>query len=82
MGSIDAVVAVDHIRAVAEHAFDVEGMSCEHCVRAVKSALESVPGVAKADVRVGHAEVDAEAPATRDVLVEAIEREGYRVIGR
>ena len=61
--------------------FDIEGMSCDHCVRAVKNALEAVPGVRAADVRVGHADVETEG-ATRDALVGAIEEEGYRVVGR
>ena len=30
---------------MAKTVLNVEGMSCEHCVSAVKSAIESVPGV-------------------------------------
>jgi copper chaperone len=29
----------------------VEGMSCEHCVKALTEALKAVPGVKAADVR-------------------------------
>lgn len=61
--------------------FDIEGMSCDHCVRAVKNALEGVPGVRSADVRVGHADVESEG-ASRDSLVSAIEEEGFHVVGQ
>jgi len=39
----------------------VDGMSCEHCVQAVKKALEGVPGVRSARVSLeqGLAEVEA-----------------------
>ena len=59
----------------------IEGMSCQHCVRAVRSALEGVPGVTIEDVQVGTARVridDGEADRSR--LVKAIEGEGYAVV--
>jgi copper chaperone len=66
------------------HSFDIEGMSCDHCVRAVRSALESLPGVESVNVRIGHVDVklSADAGTSRDALVDAIEEEGYRVRGR
>lgn len=64
------------------HAFDISGMTCDHCVRAVKKALEGVPGVRRADVRVGHADVESEDTVRKDLLVTAIEEEGYQVRGR
>lgn len=57
----------------------VEGMSCAHCVRAVREALLSVPGVSKAevDLEAGRARVEGE-PVDIDRLVQAVEDEGYR----
>lgn len=58
------------------------GMSCAHCVRAVRAALEAVPGVTVEDVEIGTARVsyddDAVAP---DDLRRAVEREGYPLAG-
>jgi len=54
-------------------------MSCGHCVRAVKEALESVPGVAVAEVTLepGHAIVQAEAAVSPEQLIAAVKEEGY-----
>ncbi len=52
----------------------IRGMSCGHCVMAVKKALESVAGARTLDVQVGHARVDGPAGldgALRDAIVEA-----------
>ena len=62
-------------------ALEIQGMSCDHCVRAVKNALGEVPGVREASVKVGHADVQAEDDTSRDAIVRAIEQEGYRVVG-
>ena len=59
---------------------DIEGMSCEHCVRAVKTALCNTPGVhaATVDLRAGAAEVEYEEEAVApEQLVAAVESEGY-----
>jgi copper chaperone len=56
----------------------VEGMSCEHCVRSVDSALRGVNGVQELDVRMGEVDVSYD-PDSTDVtaLLEAVEDEGY-----
>ena len=61
----------------------VGGMTCAGCARHVTEALESVPGVASADVpgwESGRADValDAGAPADPAGLVAAVEAAGYR----
>ncbi|MEB3221717.1 MAG: cation transporter [Candidatus Sericytochromatia bacterium] len=53
----------------------IDGMSCDHCVRAVKQALEGVAGVARAEVTVGAADVEGE--AAPDALLAALDAEGY-----
>lgn len=62
----------------------VEGMSCQHCVKAVKSALEKLPGVQSVEVSL---EKKKAAVAFDPALVglpaikAAIEGEGYAVKG-
>lgn len=53
----------------------IEGMSCDHCVRAVRAALLSVSGVTGAEVAVGTATVEGE--AAPEALVAAVTEEGY-----
>ncbi|MFN0095894.1 MAG: heavy-metal-associated domain-containing protein [Dehalococcoidia bacterium] len=56
----------------------IDGMTCDHCVHAVTSALSGVPGVAEAQVS-----LDDKAATVRgdafDVtaLIEAVKEEGY-----
>jgi copper chaperone CopZ len=56
----------------------IEGMSCEHCVRAVRGRLERTDGVKVDDVSVGSATLDYDPAKTNvDVIEEAIADEGY-----
>ena len=57
---------------------NVEGMTCDHCVSAVKGALERTPGVEKAsvDLDAGHATVEGAADV--QAMLQAVESEGYR----
>ena len=59
-------------------ALSIEGMSCGHCVGAVKRALQSVPGVTVSDVRVGAASIETDlVPAPIDAIKTAVEDAGY-----
>lgn len=56
----------------------VTGMTCDHCVRSVTKALQTVAGVEKVSVSLdtGRAHVDGKAvPAA---LIRAVEEEGYK----
>ena len=55
----------------------ITGMSCAHCVRAVTSALESVPGVESVEVDLDLACARVEGQADADALIEAVVAEGY-----
>ncbi|MEP6493685.1 MAG: heavy-metal-associated domain-containing protein [bacterium] len=56
----------------------IEGMTCEHCVRAVRNRLERTPGVKADDVQIGLAVLDYDPAATNvDDIEEAIADEGY-----
>jgi len=57
----------------------VEGMSCQHCVRAVFTALAAVDGITRADVKLGSIEVEHDGRVTIDQLREAVAVAGYVV---
>ncbi|HOE18311.1 MAG TPA: cation transporter [Syntrophorhabdaceae bacterium] len=58
----------------------IEGMSCQHCVMAVKKALGGVPGVVESDVQIGSVTVEYDEAKTRQRDIEAaIEKAGYKV---
>ena len=61
--------------------FEIEGMTCDHCVKAVRQALEDVSGAVVETVEQGRAVVDAGPEATRDQLADAIAQAGYTVTG-
>ena len=56
----------------------IEGMSCTHCVAAVKGALASLPGVEIEDVSIGAATLTYDPARTSvDAIVDAVNDEGY-----
>ncbi len=57
----------------------IEGMSCQHCVRAVFTALTAVEGISRADVSIGAIEVEHDGRVTPDQLRQAIAVAGYAV---
>lgn len=57
----------------------IAGMSCQHCVRAVFTALAGVPGVRRADVRIGGATIEHDGPLDADAVRAAVELAGYEV---
>jgi copper chaperone CopZ len=58
----------------------VEGMSCQHCVKHVKEALESVRGVSKAEVALEKKEAVVEGMSLDDAaLKSAVAEAGYNV---
>lgn len=58
----------------------ISGMSCAHCTRAVFTALTGVPGISRADVKVGSAVLEHEAPISLDAVKEAVAAAGYAVV--
>jgi copper chaperone len=58
---------------------NVEGMSCDHCVRAVREALSKVSGVDRVvDVSRERGEAIVDGRPDVATLIAAIEAEGYR----
>ena len=57
----------------------VQGMSCGHCVAAVKGALTRLDGVEVRDVKIGSATVAYDpAKVSTDQIAGAIAEEGYQ----
>ena len=61
----------------------IEGMMCTHCSGRVKKALEELPGVVSAEVshENGTAVVTMSAPVDDATLKNAVEDQGYQVVG-
>lgn len=57
---------------------NIEGMTCDHCVEAVKGALERTPGVEKAQVDFQAGQATVEGAADVQMMLQAVEAEGYR----
>ena len=58
---------------------DIEGMSCGHCVRAVREALSAVDGVEVRDVSIGSADIAVdERRAPPDRILDAVADAGYQ----
>jgi len=55
----------------------VDGMTCQHCVRAVFTALAGVEGIDRADVRIGSIDVAHDGTVTIDQIRDAVELAGY-----
>lgn len=59
--------------------FKVEGMMCQHCVAHVKTALEGVAGVEKAevDLKKKSAVVTLNGEVSSEALISAVTEAGY-----
>ena len=56
----------------------IEGMTCQHCVRAVDGRLRRTPGVEVTSVTIGSADVRYDpVRINADEIAEAIADEGY-----
>lgn len=62
-----------------QHQFEVQGMTCGHCERAVTNAIQELDP--QAQVRIDRAQnrVDVDSSQPREALAAAIAEEGYQV---
>ncbi|GAB6282519.1 MAG: copper chaperone CopZ [Ignavibacterium sp.] len=59
----------------------IEGMSCEHCVMAVKKELNKIDGLKVDNVQIGKAIVEYdEHKVKKEDLVNAIDEAGYKLV--
>jgi copper chaperone len=59
--------------------FQVQGMSCSHCVGAVTEAVKSVDPQAEVQVDLATGKVDVQSQQDHAAIARAIEEEGYKV---
>ena len=60
---------------------DITGMSCDHCVRAVREALAGVDGAQVESVEIGSATVRYDPARTSpEALADAVSDEGYEAV--
>jgi copper chaperone len=61
--------------------FQVQGMTCGHCVRAVTQAVQSVDPAAEVKVDLASGRVQVQSASDPAAIARAIEDEGYKVGG-
>jgi len=59
--------------------FQVQGMSCGHCVGAVTQAVKSVDPQAEVKVDLASGKVEVDSQQDHAAIARAIEEEGYKV---
>jgi copper ion binding protein len=65
--------------ATTQATYTVTGMTCDHCVRAVREEVSGLPGVQSVDVDLasGAVHVTSSAPLARDDVAAAVDEAGY-----
>lgn len=66
---------------MAEFEFWVNGMTCEHCERAVTAELSALPGIVdvQVDAASGRVQMTHETPLERAAVESAVQDAGYTV---
>jgi copper chaperone len=59
--------------------FNVQGMSCGHCVRAITQAIQAKDPAASVQIDLGAREVGIESRLSADEVISLISEEGYGV---
>jgi copper chaperone len=61
--------------------YEIQGMTCGHCVASVSDALRTLPGVDYVDVDLdrGTATVTSESALDNDAVRSAVEEAGYQL---
>ena len=59
--------------------FNVQGMTCGHCEKAVTQAVKSVDPAAEVKVDLATGKVEVESAKAREEIAKAIAEEGYPV---
>jgi copper chaperone len=64
---------------MSQYQFQVSGMSCGHCVRAVEEAVQRVDPQAQVKVELAQGQVQVQSTQPRESLAAAITEAGYKV---
>ncbi len=59
--------------------FDVQGMTCNHCAKAVTTAVRQLDPQAQVQVDLTAKKVEVQSNAAREAIAKAIADEGYAV---
>lgn len=62
-----------------KQSFDVQGMSCGHCERAITQAIRSLDPQAEVRIDRSQGRVEVRSEQSREALARAIADEGYAV---
>ena len=59
----------------------IKGMSCQHCVKAVKKALEEIEGISgvAVDLATGEATFEETRPVDNELMRDKIKKAGYEL---
>jgi copper chaperone len=66
-------------RTIMNQSFDVQGMTCGHCEKAVTQAVQSVDPQAKVTIDRPAGKVQVQSNEPREAIARAIAEEGYPV---
>jgi copper chaperone len=61
--------------------FDVQGMTCGHCEKAVTSAIRTLDPQANVRIERGQNRVEVDSNQPHEAIAQAIREEGYTVTG-
>ena len=64
---------------MAQREFDVKGMTCSHCERAVTQAIKALDAQAQVKVDLASGTVEVQSSASEQAIRQAISEEGYQV---
>jgi copper ion binding protein len=61
--------------------YEIVGMTCEHCVRAVRNEVAALAGVSevRVDLSSGRAVVTSDQPLSHEALRAAVDEAGYQL---
>jgi copper chaperone len=70
---------------MTQHSYLVSGMTCDHCVTAVRDEITRLPGVVSVDVdlvprAVSTVVVDSDGPLAESLVREAVSEAGYELV--
>lgn len=63
-----------------EHVFQVQGMTCGHCERAVQQAIAQIDANAQTSIDRASGKVVVQSESSRESLAHVIQEEGYSVV--
>ncbi|MGC3859354.1 heavy-metal-associated domain-containing protein [Micromonospora chersina] len=63
--------------------YQVQGMTCGHCVNSVSTEVSALPGVTdvQVDLASGQVTVTSESPLDTDTVRAAVDEAGYDLVG-